>query len=415
MKPLIANCFVLFLITAFLFAQSYEVSVTRISVWIKATDASGKPVEGLTQDDFEIYEDSQKMAINCFEVTATEVATEAAPTGPAEPGQVTETVPTKKIAIYLDLYNTTGPEFTNIRPRIQQFLDQLNTKNWEVMLVALMPNGKLGIIAPFTKDIKAVSTSLMNAPASSTRGQQQKTRIKQMAQSLQAVLEAPPRVQESMLQSAYGVARSYANEEKNSSDFSIAALNTFTGYLAKLQTAQHIVVLFVSGGINMDPGRQYFDMANKVAEQLGYLDDPTTSRFLFNSSRESNNDLQNGIKQNVGKMNRNDVTVYSINTRGMYANNNSIGMSNLGQNDPDVIKDFQDSMIQMAEETGGLAFYNSQNFKIGFDQVLTDLSQQYLICYSPPQHTKPGKYHKIKVVCKKKGVALRYRTGYLDE
>ncbi len=414
MKRVLANLGVSLLIGVLVYAQSYEVSVTTISVWVKATDGSRNPVEGLTQDDFEIYEDGQKMTINCFEFTAGETAAVVSTETPAPQTEAAIEAAPKKIVIYLDLYNTTGPEFNNVRPRVQQFLDQISTKNWEVMLAALLPNGKLGIIAPFTKDIKAVRDALMRAPSNSMRDAQNKARIRQMTSSLDAVVEADPRVQEPLLQSAYSVARGYATEEKSSSDFATAALAAFTEHLEKLDTSDHIVVLYVSGGINIDPGRQYFDMANQVAEQLGFLNNPTTSRFLFNSGRESNNDLRNEIKKSIGKLNRNNVTVYSINTRGLYTPGDNTGMSNMGQNNSDLLKDFQDSMVQMAQETGGISFHNSQNFKIGFDQVLTDLGQQYLLCYSPPQHKTPGDYHKIKVVCKKKGVELRYRAGYLD-
>ena len=113
-------------------------------------------------------------------------------------------------------------------------------------------------------------------------------------------------------------------------------------------------------------------------------------------------------------MNRYNVTVYAINTRGMYSGETASQTPLLNMNDPTLIADYQDTLSQISEETGGLSFENSRNFKLGFDQIITDLGQQYLICYSPPPHKKAGEYHKIKVVCKKKGIDLRYRTGYLD-
>ena len=71
----------------------------------------------------------------------------------------------------------------------------------------------------------------------------------------------------------------------------------------------------------------------------------------------------------------------------------------------------QDSLKQLADETGGLAFTNSQNFKAGFDNIARDLEHNYLLCYSPPGKKKE-KYHEIKVVCKRPWVKLRYRKGY---
>jgi VWFA-related protein len=99
----------------------------------------------------------------------------------------------------------------------------------------------------------------------------------------------------------------------------------------------------------------------------------------------------------------------------MYSTQNVSQSPILSVNDPTLTADYQDTLSQISEETGGLSFENTRNFKLGFDSIITDLGQQYLICYNPPPHKKPGDYHKIKVVCKKKDVDLRYRTGYLDE
>jgi hypothetical protein len=68
----------------------------------------------------------------------------------------------------------------------------------------------------------------------------------------------------------------------------------------------------------------------------------------------------------------------------------------------------------ISEETGGISFRNSLNFKFGFTQVMNDLDHQYLVCYNAPPHKEKGEYHKIKVKTKAKGVDLRHRIGYID-
>lgn len=88
--------------------------------------------------------------------------------------------------------------------------------------------------------------------------------------------------------------------------------------------------------------------------------------------------------------------------------------SSIAGNSSDVLHDYQESMWQIAKETGGTSFENTNNFKVGFDRVITDLDQQYVLCYAPPTHKVPGKYHQIKIVCKRPGVNLRHRQGYTD-
>ena len=64
-------CLLTFLFVATTLAQTpqqhYEVTVTTIDVWAKVTDKSGKPIEGLTQADFQIFEDDQPVQSTCFE------------------------------------------------------------------------------------------------------------------------------------------------------------------------------------------------------------------------------------------------------------------------------------------------------------------------------------------------------------
>ena len=84
MKKAISVLFLPVLIATLIFGQSYDVSVTNISVWIKATDSSGNPVAGLTAADFEIYEDGQKMVTTCFEETGPETVNASTEPEPAE-------------------------------------------------------------------------------------------------------------------------------------------------------------------------------------------------------------------------------------------------------------------------------------------------------------------------------------------
>ena len=83
-------------------------------------------------------------------------------------------------------------------------------------------------------------------------------------------------------------------------------------------------------------------------------------------------------------------------------------------NDTTILKDFQESLDQIADETGGISFRNSNNFAKGFTDILKDSEHQYILCYSAPQHKKQGDYHQIKVVSLKPEIKLRFRKGYVN-
>jgi len=72
----------------------------------------------------------------------------------------------------------------------------------------------------------------------------------------------------------------------------------------------------------------------------------------------------------------------------------------------------QDAMRKVAEETGGVAVVNTNNFSDFFASILQDASTYYLLGYSPePEHTD-GDFHSIQVRVKRAGVTVRARRGY---
>ena len=155
-------------------------------------------------------------------------------------------------------------------------------------------------------------------------------------------------------------------------------------------------------------------MVDHASEELRQsLEDPELAIY----HKTPNFELAKEVRNSIGKLNRLNVTLYTINTRGLLLTDTDFSRKDRlpqGAKDWQTARDFQDSLVQIAEETGGVSFYNSQNFTHGFHQVLRDLDHQYLLCYRASEHKKKGEYHRIKVSCKKPGVHMRHRNGYVD-
>lgn len=415
-KMTVCVCLFVMLIPCFLPAQGYQVEVTDIQVWVKAVDKSGKPVEGLKHEDFEVYEDDVLMPPTCFEETrmsGTEIIA-----GKSESVDVTAPAPpspaARKFVLFLDLFNTSTSEYGLIRPKMQEFVDQLKNRDAELMVAALTPKGKLGIIAPFTNNFAAIRDLLDRPPANQDRDRKVRDNERQIEQIFSFMKE---NMADTMFRNAYSLARQYADEERTNGEFSLAALETFAAHLQQLRNGEHAVVLFISGGFNADPGRFYYDMIDKIAETRGYsVGSSNWASAVPNSVRQINFDVRRAVQQSIGRLNRYNVTVYTVNTRGMYVPGGSISAfdKDFVMQTNTYLQDFQESLAQIADETGGTAFMNSQNFKLGFDRVLEDLDHQYMICFAAPTHAKKNEYHKIKVIVKKPGITLRYRQGYVD-
>src|SRR6266700_379783 len=74
--------------------------------------------------------------------------------------------------------------------------------------------------------------------------------------------------------------------------------------------------------------------------------------------------------------------------------------------------DSQETMREMARETGGRAYVNQNEIKFGVERAFADESAAYTIGYYPENKKNDGKYRSIKVKVKRAGVAIHSRRGY---
>lgn len=70
---------------------------------------------------------------------------------------------------------------------------------------------------------------------------------------------------------------------------------------------------------------------------------------------------------------------------------------------------------QVAEDTGGEAFYNNNDLTALIAKAIGDGSRFYTLSYIPPRQKEDGHYHAIKVETTNPGLHLTYRTGYNSE
>ena len=70
------------------------------------------------------------------------------------------------------------------------------------------------------------------------------------------------------------------------------------------------------------------------------------------------------------------------------------------------------SMLDIADKTGGKAYYNRNDIDNALGDGMEDGSTYYMIGYYPQNKTWDGRFRKIEVKTRREGVKLRYRTGY---
>jgi hypothetical protein len=140
------------------------------------------------------------------------------------------------------------------------------------------------------------------------------------------------------------------------------------------------------------------DALNAIATRLGGLREGRKS-ILFVSQgppvglRSSNWSRMEDVVQSA---NRGNVTIHTLDPR-------PLGTVGFGGNM--VLRHF-------ADETGGRAIFNTNDHAEHLDEVIGDASAYYLVAYAPPRELADGRFHKIGVEVKRRGVRVAARRGY---
>ena len=100
------------------------------------------------------------------------------------------------------------------------------------------------------------------------------------------------------------------------------------------------------------------------------------------------------------------VTVYTVDARGLYTQG-----SNLEQSEEML------SQESVAEAGGGIAYYNSNDLEMGIAKAVENGSHYYTLTYVPPGTEYDGRHHTINVTLNpaRPGVQLIYRDSYYAE
>lgn len=126
-------------------------------------------------------------------------------------------------------------------------------------------------------------------------------------------------------------------------------------------------------------------------------------------------DIRAELPQLAGQAARAGITLYTLNARGTQAAAGRImpdasvargTLSTFGDTS-------QEGLDVLAAETGGVAFRNTDNFGAALASVATDTSTYYVLAYSPENTTLDGKFRRIELKTKWKGVSIRARRGYV--
>jgi len=111
--------------------------------------------------------------------------------------------------------------------------------------------------------------------------------------------------------------------------------------------------------------------------------------------RDDSSQLHNAY----GLLRASQVAVYPIDPKGL----------TVGSRSDDLL-----SMQDIADNTGGKAYYNRNDLDAAIGEAIANGANYYSLSYVPPLSKYDGKYHTIEVKVDRPGLNLTYREGYTD-
>jgi len=350
---------------------------------VVARDAkTGDVVLGLKQSDFSVYENGKQQQIASFDFESVDKAAplnEATVSGLAagatgdgsKAAVVARPEDLRNHRLIVMFFDLTSMQPEDLDRSVEAARDFLKKKMQAADLVALVSLGDaLKVDQDFTADRDALAREVGAYNGSEGEG-----------------FEAGATANSNQVEDTTGYTPDESEYNDINTDRELFALRAVAKSLEKITEKKSL--LYFSGGISRDG-----------------IENQASLRAAINAAVRAN------------------LAIYSVDTRGLQAvsplgdastgslrgngaYNGGALMNNMNANFAS-----QEVMATLSTDTGGKAFFDSNDFAPAFERVQRDTSAYYAIGFHSSNPLRDGRYRKLTIKINRPGVKLEYRPGY---
>jgi VWFA-related protein len=173
--------------------------------------------------------------------------------------------------------------------------------------------------------------------------------------------------------------------------------------------------------INTD--RELFAITT-IAKSLGYINQKKSMLYFSGGLTRDGIENQASLRSATNAAVRANLSIYSVDTRGLQAIS-PLGDASTGslrgtasfngaaiQNNFDSNFNSQETLATLSADTGGKAFFDSNDFSPAFQRLQQDTSAYYAIGFRSTNPMRDGRYRKLAIKVNRANVKLEYRPGY---
>jgi VWFA-related protein len=173
-------------------------------------------------------------------------------------------------------------------------------------------------------------------------------------------------------------------------------------------------VIYISSGYNFNPFEK--SRLKYQAEQLGVDPNELKSNPFQQLSQQGTQfaqaDLAAELAELVRAANRANATFYTIDPRGLIAGPDLDDNLQDAAEWQDYVRETQDSLRVLAEQTGGIAVVNQNDFDKALKKIDAETSDYYVLGYYSTNPDPLKRTRRIEVKTKRDGVKVWSRTSY---
>jgi VWFA-related protein len=385
---------------------SSDVSLVLLPVFV--VDRKGQAVRGLLSQDFEIYEDGERVEAVSFRYvdTASEEDQEA----------LREDSAARRRFLLLFDESFTDPSGLNRAQRAaSRFVRQRLAASDLAAVATFDTRNGIRLVANFTDD------RVLLAHAVETLGVPTLARISDPL-ALAADLGAPaadltghasPEAPQTLIDTTLAVlARQMRAAEveayRNGTLILVASLRGLAGALRNVEGRKQI--LYFSAGFD-----SRLLIGQRGAEQRAAADSVVEGRLweVDGATRYGDSRLVSALSEVTRSLARADAVVHSLDVNGLVADA-SVTRTYIGE-DRGRDNSGREALQFLSTETGGRFFKDANELEPVLDEMLQMTSRYYVLGFQPLKSSGAGgAFHKVKVKVARKGVNVSHRAGYYE-
>lgn len=392
--------------------------VRLVDVDVVVTNGKGEPVTGLKKEDFEVFEDGKPQALSGFE--------EHKGIAPAQfklppmPPNVYTNFPVTRAAdsiniILLDALNTPASDQSYVH---SQMLKYLQTIPPHTRVAVFTLASQLRMLQDITTDSSRLLAAINNAKTgpqasafrpSSAESDANQSRVDFLTAESMAPPPPPGQMPAETPADPINATKQFLSDTQvfltdTRIGMTLEALQQLARYFSGMPGRKNIIWFSGSfpAGIVPDPD----------------LPDPFSGAANFKDEIRKTTDLLTTAQ----------IALYPIAAEGLVSStafqidNREIGQRRVSRAAQDTMQQARtaamdldsshDSMQQLARDTGGQAFFNTNGLGDALVRVVNNGSHYYSLTYSPSNADLNGKYRRLQVKLIGTKASLAYRRGY---